>query len=127
MNEFHILRVSSPYPVARVKASEKLIETPSDALDLIMNARYATDAQALILDAEVFSPDFFKLSTGLAGEILQKCMNYKMKLAILGDYSGASAGALHDFILESNQGHDFCFLQDEAQALEWLNRALDQA
>lgn len=50
-----------------------------------------------------------------------------MKLAILGDYSGASAGALHDFILESNQGHDFCFLQDEAQALEWLNRALDQA
>lgn len=127
MNEFHILRVPSPHPVARVKASEKLIETPSDALDLIMNARYATDAQALILDAEVFSPDFFKLSTGLAGEILQKCINYKMKLAILGDYSGASEGALHDFILESNQGRDFCFLQDEEEALDWLNRALDQA
>lgn len=126
MNEFHILRVPSPHPIARIKATEKLIETPSDALDLIMNARYATDAQALILDAEVFSPDFFRLSTGLAGEILQKCMNYQMKLAILGDYSDVGEGALHDFILESNQGQDFCFLQDEAEAIDWLNRALDR-
>lgn len=92
-----------------------------------MNARYATDAQALIIDAEVFSADFFQLSTGLAGEILQKCINYQIKMAILGDYSDVTEGALHDFILESNQGQDFCFLQDEADAIDWLNRALDRA
>lgn len=127
MNEFHINRVASRHPVARIKAIDKLIESPSDALDLIMNARYATDAKAIILDSEVLSPDFFELSTGLAGEILQKCINYEMKLAILGDYSDVTEGALHDFILESNRGADFCFLQDEEEALDWLTQALDQA
>jgi hypothetical protein len=46
--------------------------------------------------------DFFNLTTGLAGEILQKFSNYRMRLAVLGDFSDIESKSLRDFIRESN-------------------------
>jgi len=61
------------------------------------------------------SPDFLKLSTRLAGEVIQKFVNYRVRLVILGDVSerAGQSGALRDFIYESNNGRSVWFLPDE--------------
>lgn len=67
--------------------------------------------------------DFFHLSIKLAGEILQKFINYKIKIAIVGDFSEYTSKSLKDFIYESNIGKDVFFLSDEKQAIEKLGLA----
>ena len=64
-------------------------------------------------------PDFLRLSSGVAGHILQKLVNYRYRIAVLGDVSGAVAanGPLADFVRESNRGQTVWFLGDLA-ALE---------
>ena len=99
-------------------------ETPvsqsGDAMELIASARYETGCEALILPKEALSEDFFRLTTGLAGEVLQKFVNYQMKVAILGDFSGYTSKPLQDFIRESNRGKTVFFLATEAEALHKL-------
>lgn len=57
------------------------------------------------------------LSTGIAGEILQKFVNYQCKLAIFGDYSGYTSKPLKDFIYESNNGSHVFFVETEEEAV----------
>ena len=55
----------------------------------------------------------------LAGDLLQKFVNYEKKVAIVGDISAhvEASDALRDFVWESNRGHHVWFVDDEA-ALE---------
>jgi len=66
---------------------------------------------------ERLDPAFFQLRTGLAGEILQKFVNYRVRLAILGDFTqpAADSTALRDLIRESNSGRTTWFLPDVAE------------
>lgn len=68
------------------------------------------------------SPDFFIPSPGLAGEVLQKYVNYAGKIAICGGFSGYTRKPLHDFILESNQGRDVFFVPTLQEAFDRLTR-----
>lgn len=106
--------------IAILRAWEAPIAQGGDAMELIASARYETGCEALILPKEALSEDFFRLSTGLAGEVLQKFVNYQMKVAILGDFSGYTSKPLQDFIRESNRGKTVFFVETEAQALEKL-------
>ena len=63
---------------------------------------------------------FFVLSTGVAGEVGQKFVNYRMPFAIIGDFSGYSSKPLHDFIYESNKGAHLFFVDDEDEAIARL-------
>ena len=65
--------------------------------------------------------DFFVLSTGVAGEILQKFTNYQVKLAIFGDYTKYTSNPLLDFIYESNKGDHILFVATEDEAIERLS------
>lgn len=106
--------------VAALRAWETPVARSGDAVDLIASARYETGCEALILPKASLSEDFFRLSTGLAGEVLQKFVNYGMRVAILGDFSGYTSKPLQDFIRESNRGKTVFFLSTEAEALEKL-------
>ena len=75
------------------------------ALDLIMEARYTLGAERIAIEKAAVSPDFFILSTGLAGAVLQKFINY-----------GASK-PLRDFIRESNRGRDVFFPATRQEAI----------
>lgn len=66
--------------------------------------------------------DFFVLSTGLAGEVLQKYANYGGRMAVYGDFSHYTSKPLHDFIYESNKGRDVFFVETEDEAIERLTR-----
>ena len=61
-----------------------------------MSAKYETGCERLIFDKTAFAESFFILSSGLAGEILQKFVNYRLKAAIVGDYSHYTSKPLHD-------------------------------
>lgn len=69
---------------------------------------------------KVISEDFFRLSSGIAGEVLQKFINYRTKLAIIGDFSKYTSKPLHDFIYECNKGDDIFFVDNLEQAVEKL-------
>ena len=96
-----------------------IVDTQS-ALDLIATLSYAEDCERVVLNKEAIVEDFFKLSTGIAGEILQKFVTYSRKIAIIGDFSGYTSKPLHDFIYECNQGNAVFFMPDEQSAVEKL-------
>ncbi|NMI02367.1 DUF4180 domain-containing protein [Paenibacillus sp. SZ31] len=52
------------------------------------------------------------------GIVLQKFINYQIKIAIIDDFSSYSSKSLKYFIYESNNGKDIFFLPDEDQAIE---------
>nr|WP_325213079.1 DUF4180 domain-containing protein [uncultured Oscillibacter sp.] len=111
--------------IAVVSGGKAEITTAQAALDLAMTVRYQAGAERIALDKRVLGEDFFVLSTGAAGEILQKFMNYHVKAAIYGDYSRYTSKPLRDFIYESNQGRDFFFTASREEALERLSAARD--
>lgn len=103
-----------------ISGDEVVIEAAQDALDLMASLRYEDDAEFLILDKQALHEDFFNLRTGLAGEILQKFVQYSQKFAIVGDFSGYSSKALRDLIRESNRGKDVFFVASEEEAIRRL-------
>ena len=109
--------------IAVVTAEGKLLETVQDALDLMATVRYETGCERIALYKSAVADAFFILSTRLAGEILQKFVNYHMKLAIIGDYSRYTSKPLKDFIRESNAGNDVFFVPSLEDALDRLSQA----
>ena len=67
-----------------------------------------------------FSPEFYDLSTGLAGEILQKCANYRVKLAIVGSFDGLTSRRFRELMSESNRGSQVRFVTQRTEAADWL-------
>lgn len=102
--------------------NEKVIKDAQSALDLLMSAKYEADTKNIIIDKRLIADEFFVLSTGLAGEILQKYINYGGRIAIYGDFSHYTSKPLKDFMYESNKGKDVFFVSDEEQAAEMLAR-----
>lgn len=109
--------------VAVVTGEEKVITDAQSALDLIMTARYETGTNLIAVDKEAIIEDFFVLSRGLAGEVLQKFINYQAKIAIFGDFSQYTSKPLKDFIYESNKGQDIFFVSTKTEAVERLANA----
>ena len=109
--------------IAVVSGDQAEITTPQAALDLAATARYEAGAERIAIDKRVLGEDFFVLSTGSAGEILQKFINYHVKAAMFGDYSRYTSKPLRDFIYESNNGKDFFFTASKEEAVERLAQA----
>ena len=109
--------------IAVISGGAAQIRDASSALDLAMSIRYETGISRLAIDKEALCGDFFVLSTGVAGDILQKLMNYRFKAAIYGDYSRYTSKPLRDFIRESNRGKDFFFVSAREEAVQRLAAA----
>lgn len=109
--------------IAVITGDEEIITDVSSAMDLMLTARYETGADRLVIDKRAVCDEFFILSTGLAGEILQKFINYHVKAAFYGDYAHYTSKPLKDFIYESNQGKDFFFTATKEEAIEALAAA----
>ncbi len=108
--------------ITQVETEETLITDVQSALDLMATVRYETGADRMILPKIALDERFFVLSSGLAGDVLQKFVNYQLKVAIVGDYSGYTSKPLRDFIYESNNGSHVFFVATVEEALEKLSR-----
>mgnify|MGYP001034649780 FL=1 len=109
--------------LAVISSDEAVITGVQSALDLMMSVTYEPGAERIVIPKELNCEEFFILSTGIAGEILQKFINYHVKAAIYGDYSHYTSKPLKDFIYESNQGKDIFFTATREQAIQKLARA----
>jgi hypothetical protein len=94
-----------------VDADGPLLGSEADAVDLIGEAMGA-GADLIAIPAARLSTDFWKLSTRTAGLFLQKLINYRLSVAIVGDISEevAKSAALADFVRESNRGGQVSFV-----------------
>ena len=107
--------------VAEVSANDMLLTVPEDANDLLGNAYYQ-GFDGMIISADKISPRFFDLKTMLAGEILQKFSTFRMRLAVVGDFSVFPSESLKSFIYESNRGNLIHFSPTIADALAWFEK-----
>lgn len=90
-----------------VAAEGPALCSEQDALDLLGEI-YGTETDMIVVPVSRFAPEFFDLSTRLAGHFFQKLQNYHMRLVVLGDIAEhvARSKALHDFVGETNRrGH----------------------
>jgi hypothetical protein len=102
--------------VAEILSGSEIIASPGDILDIMVSMGYQ-DCDKLIINENSLHKDFFDLKTGLAGEILQKFSNYRMKLAIVGDFSGIKSKSFNDFVRESNKWGIISFVDSLEKAL----------
>ncbi|MEV4482054.1 DUF4180 domain-containing protein [Micromonospora coxensis] len=88
------------------------VATEADALDLVGAAFLG--AQVVALPASRLAPDFFSLGTRFAGEVMQKFVNYRLRLAVVGDISAhlAASAALRALVHESNRAEHVWFVPD---------------
>ena len=103
------IEVTNNIKVAIVSDPDLLISEVQDAVDLLGEASFE-GCNRIIVNETNLHPDFFRLHTGLAGEVLQKFSNYQCKLAIVGDFSKYTSKSLQDFIRESNRGNSLFFV-----------------
>ncbi len=99
------------------------LSSEQDALDLL-GETYGTETDVIVVPASRFSPEFFNLSSRLAGHFFQKLQNYQMRLAILGDISApmSRSKALTDFVGETNRRGHHIFAPDRDTLVAALGR-----
>ena len=107
---------------AVIHSEDKVITDISSALDLLMSVKYEAGTKNIVISKSLITNDFFILSSGFAGEMLQKYINYGGRIAIYGDYSCYTSKPLKDFIYESNKGKDVFFVATQDEAVEMLTR-----
>nr|WP_133946595.1 DUF4180 domain-containing protein [Epilithonimonas xixisoli] len=102
--------------IAEIISDEMIINSAEDALDLVGNIYYQ-GFDKVIISEKNFTPDFFDLKNKLAGDVLQKFSNYRIRLAIIGDFEKYESQSLRDFIFESNKGRQINFVGKLSEAL----------
>ena len=88
--------------VHHIPAEGPLLSSGADALGLIYGDGVG-DAEWIAVPAARLDAAFFTLRSGVAGEFVQKFANYGLRLAIVGNISGAvrESDSLRDFVRES--------------------------
>lgn len=87
-----------------------------DTLDLLATASY-DQIDIVVVPVERLDPEFFRLQSLVAGEILRRVAAFRLRLVILGDVEPytADAGPFADFVRESNRGTQLWFVVDEGE------------
>jgi hypothetical protein len=96
-----------------------IIKDADDVLSLLFSIK---GCSAIILKKENIVKDFFTLSTGVAGEMLQKFSNYRKRMAIIGNFEDIKSKSLKDFIYESNKTKQIIFVKTLEEALKIFNK-----
>jgi hypothetical protein len=112
------LQVVAGTPAYVCAAEGPPIDGERAAADIIGTA-FSAGTRRVVIPVSRLPRAFFDLKTCLAGEVLQKFVNYGFQVALVGDISAALAESkpLADFVRESNRGHQVWFVPD-LQALE---------
>lgn len=100
-------------------SSESPISSEQEAIDLIAVC-LENNTNLILLGSEVLADDFFKLGTGLAGGVLQKFVNYRIKTAVVISNKEKIKGKFKDLLAESNKGNSFRVFDNTDDAENWL-------
>ncbi|MBV8895757.1 MAG: DUF4180 domain-containing protein [Acidobacteriaceae bacterium] len=105
--------------VAEFPGGGPQLQRDSQAIEIISEAS-ACHPELIVLPVERLSADFFQLKTRVAGEILQKFVTYRKRVAILGDISAHlnESSSLRDFVYECNAGTAIWFVRTLGELAE---------
>ncbi len=106
--------------VAEIVSDETVIKDEETGKDLLGTLYYSGYDRVIIHERNI-TPSFFQLKNRMAGEILQKFSNYRVRLAIVGSFDKHTGKSIQDFMYESNQGKQVNFLQSPKEALHNLS------
>ncbi len=95
---------------------QPILGSESDATDLI-GAAFGEQADVVVVPADRVAPDFYTLSTRVAGEVTRKFQMYHVRLVVLGDITAHldASDAFRAFVHEINRGSDVWFLSGERE------------
>lgn len=99
--------------VLECAADGETIGTERDALQLIQRT-FESGAQVVAIPVERLAADFFRLRTTIAGAMVQKFVQYRRRMVIVGDVSqfASESSAFAAFVEEANRGRDLWFVRD---------------
>jgi hypothetical protein len=97
----------------------QILQNEADILDLIAACgEYMCDR--LLVHTELLPTDFYDLKTGLAGNLLQKLVNYWVRCAFILDEEKVGNGRFYEMMIEANRGRQFFFCHERDAAVDWL-------
>jgi PadR family transcriptional regulator AphA len=85
-----------------------------------VRAAIESGERRLLIDDHAIPPEFFDLSTGVAGSIVQRLTMYGIRMAVVVPDASIHSGPFQDFAREANTGGVFRFFPDRGQAVAWL-------
>ncbi len=106
--------------IAEVISDETLVNDAAEGLQLLVDLYYQ-DFDRIVIYEKNLHNDFFDLKTGLLGEVLQKFSNFRVRLAIIGEFDKHAGRSFGDFIYESNNGRLVNFVSSKNEALARLS------
>ncbi len=98
-----------------------LLASEADALELVASCG-ENETFRLLINSNAIPNSFYDLSSGLAGQILLKLSNYRIKTVIISDPEKAGKGKFKDFVIETTRGKEFGVFYAREEALTWLMR-----
>ena len=100
--------------IVEIVDDELILKNVQDFLDIAANC----PSRNIIIYKENIIPEFFDLKTKIAGDILQKASNYRVRLGIVGDFKDIKSKSFKDFIYESNRTEEILFKEKVEEVLE---------
>lgn len=117
MNVKRITQSDQPYLECMPDGQQ--LNGENEALDLIA-ACGENETDRLLLHAENLPADFYRLSSGLAGKLLLKFSNYRIRVAAILPAELVHQGRFREMVLETNRGNEFRVFQEREAAEQWL-------
>ena len=112
--------LSKSTKIAEVISTKILVNSVDEGFQIMIDLYYQ-DFNKIIMQEHHFNTEFFDLKTKIFGDLLQKFSNYKVQLALIGDFSKYGSKSFQDFIKESNQQKRVFFLADLEEAIYQLS------
>lgn len=115
---YQIIEIDNKKYIELISSSQPL-STENDALDLVaLCGEHNTNLMMIHYDA--LSEDFFNLKTKVAGNMLQKLVNYHIKAVTVIPREIIQKGRLREMALETNKGNHFRMYENKEEAEKWL-------
>lgn len=96
--------------------SEELLIADVDSGSQLFIDLYYQGFDIFFFHEKNITPAFFDLSSGMAGELLQKASNSQLRLAFIGNFDAYNSNSLRDFIRESNRYGKILFVSSVEEA-----------
>ncbi len=96
-----------------------VVANESDLLTLFSDC-YEFATNRLLLSEAHLHPNFFDLSTGMAGALFLKLSIYHVKTAVVANLQAIKSQRFHELIQESNKGSQIRFFNTTTEAENWL-------
>ena len=94
----------------------------------LVEACFSARTSDALLHPPNLPPGFFDLSTGVAGECLQKWRNYRIRVAVLAPAGSVSQSSrFGEMLAEESRKGAFRMFATRESAVEWLEEIGDEA